>query len=247
MSSNDDIGLLNLGDSFESPLDLPVIEQPAIDPDEMLALLTSPDPAGRTTAARAFCEIQDPRAIAPLIALLADPCPLVRVGASYGLGRNPSPDAVEPLIRLLKNDWNGYVRKGAVWALGNCRDRRALPPLIAALRGDIAAVRLWCAGALEQVGSLDYDATVTVVPPLIVGLRQDAVSAVRSNCAWALGSLCRDLPSNAIYAGAVDGLIEALVEDEELGIKEDARTALLKLGDSRALQLIEELEQEGWL
>ncbi|GAB4359615.1 MAG: HEAT repeat domain-containing protein [Cyanophyceae cyanobacterium] len=247
MSSNDDIGLLNLNDSFGSPLDLPAIEAPAINPDEMLALLGSTDAAQRTSAARAFCEIQDDRAVAPLIALLRDPCPLVRVSASYGLGRNTSPDAVEPLIALLNEDWNGYVRKGAVWALGNCRDRRALEPLIRTLQGDIAAVRLWAASALGQMGHAGYGAIVAAVPPLIVGLRQDAVSAVRSNCAWSLGQLCSDLPSNAIYAGAVDGLIEALVEDEELGIKEDARAALLKLGDSRALQLIEELEREGWL
>ena len=45
----------------------------------------------------------------------------------------------------------------------------------------------------------------------------------------------------------MDALIEALVEEEELGIKDDARSALLKLGDPRALQIIEELEQEGWL
>jgi HEAT repeat protein len=82
---------------------------------------------------------------------------------------------------------------------------------------------------------------------LIVALRSDPVAAVRSNCAWSLGQLCRNLPSNAIYAGAVDALIEALVEDEELGIQEDARAALLKVGDPRALQVVEELEQEGWL
>jgi len=33
----------------------------------------------------------------------------------------------------------------------------------------------------------------------------------------------------------------ALVEDEDLGVKEDARGALLKVGDPRGLQLIEEL------
>jgi HEAT repeat protein len=97
------------------------------------------------------------------------------------------------------------------------------------------------------MGAIGYDAAVGAVPALIVALRQDPVAAVRSNCAWSLGRLCRDLPSNAIYAGAVDGLIEALVEDRELGIKEDARAALLKLGDPRALQIIQELEQEGWL
>ena len=53
------------------------------------------------------------------------------------------------------------------------------------------------------------------------------------------------MPLNVIYATATDALIEALVEDEDLGVKEDARGALLKVGDPRGLQLIEELELEG--
>ncbi|PJF38555.1 MAG: hypothetical protein CUN55_16945, partial [Phototrophicales bacterium] len=44
---------------------------------------------------------------------------------------------------------------------------------------------------------------------------------------------------------AIDALLEALVEDEDLGVKDDARSALLKVGDSRALQMIEEFEFEG--
>ena len=70
---------------------------------------------------------------------------------------------------------------------------------------------------------------------------------MRSNCAWSLGQLCRELPSNAIYGGAIDGMIEAFAEDEDLGVQEDAKAALLKLGDPRALQLIEMIEQEGLL
>lgn len=248
MYSNDNIGLVNFDSDLDSPLDhLPEGDRPKPDPDAMLALLTAPDATQRIVAARAFCEIEDARAIPDLINLLGDRCPLVRVSAAYALGRNPDPSAVDPLIAQLKRDWNGYARKGMVWALGNCRDRRSLEPLIKALRGDIAAVRLWAASSLGQMGAVDYDTGVGAVPPLIVALRSDPVAAVRSNCAWSLGQLCRDLPSNAIYAGAVDALIEALVEDEELGIQEDARAALLKVGDPRALQVVEELEQEGWL
>ncbi|TAD77744.1 MAG: HEAT repeat domain-containing protein [Oscillatoriales cyanobacterium] len=251
MPTNDDIGLIDF-DAIDSdePFQLSEpdpIELPSLDPDVLLPLLSDPDPAQRTIGARAFCELQDPRAIEPLMALIDDPCPLVRVSAAYALGRNPDLRAIDPLIRQLQRDWNGYVRKGIVWALGNGRDRRVLDPLVQTLRHDIAAVRLWAASSLGQMGAIGYEAAVGAVPALIVALRQDPVAAVRSNCAWSLGQLCRDLPSNAIYAGAVDGLIEALVEDRELGIKEDARAALLKLGDSRALQIIQELEQEGWL
>lgn len=238
-----------LEDQLEDPLDQldddGLAETPPPDPEMMLTLLVSTDAPQRMLAARAFCELQEERAIAPLIQLLADVCPLVRVSTAYALGRNTHTDAVAPLIQLLENDWNGYVRKGVAWALGNCRDRRALYPLIHALRTDISAVRLWSASSLAQVASLEYADVLATLPPLIEGLRRDSMGAVRSNCAWAIGQLCRELPSNVVYATAIDALLEALVEDEDYGVKEDAKSALLRVGDPRGLQTIEDLELEG--
>jgi HEAT repeat protein len=217
------------------------------DPDAMLPLLTHSVTAQRMLAARAFCEIQDARAIPHLIQLLTDPCPLVRVAATYALGRNPSPDAVEPLIWQLDRDWNGYVRKGIVWALGNCKDIRALKPLLRSLKVDISAVRLWAASALGQAADLSYEAVIATIPPIIEALINDPLAAVRSNCAWSLGRLCRELPSNVVYATAVDALIQVLEEDPDLGVRDDAKAALLKLGDTRGIQAIENLESESEL
>jgi HEAT repeat protein len=214
------------------------------DPAEMLLLLSDPITAQRMLAARAFCEIQDDRAIPHLIRLLTDPCPLVRVAASYAIGRNPSSDAVEPLITQLDRDWNGYARKGIVWALGNCKDRRALKPLLRSLKVDISAVRLWAASALGQAADLSYEAVIATVPPIIQALINDPLAAVRSNCAWSLGRLCRELPSNVVYATAVDALIQVLEEDPDLGVRDDAKSALLKLGDPRGIQAIENLESD---
>ena len=237
---------LLLEDAWVDPLDqLDELVTPPPDPDEMLGLLLDPDATKRMVAARAFCEISDERAIEPLLTLLADSCPLVRVSAAYALGRNSSPTIVDQLIHTLQTDWNGYVRKGLVWALGNCGDRRALMPLIHALKTDISAVRLWSASSLPNIAKLAYEDVIATVPPLIEALRRDAMPAVRSNCAWAVGQMCRELPSNVIYATAVDALLEALVEDSDLGVKEDARASLLKLGDPRGLQMIEELELDG--
>ncbi len=250
MHDDDDLSLLEPEEEFDSPLDrIEPVDAPSDtsppDPEAMLALLRDPEAPQRMLAARVFCELTDQRAIPQLIRLLADVCPLVRVSAAYALGRNTSPDAVEPLIAVLNNDWNGYVRKGVVWALGNCRDRRSLKPLIHALRTDISAVRLWAASSLAQIAKLEYKDIVAAIPPLIEGLRRDSVAAVRSNCAWSIGQLCRELPSNVVYATAIDALIEALVEDEDVGVKEDAKAALLRVGDPRGLQMIEELELEG--
>ncbi len=251
MYSDDDLTVLDIEADLEDPLDqLPSIEDeeatPKPNPDEMLPLLDASDVQHRMLAARAFCELQDDRAIPKLIALLSDSCPLVRVSAAYGLGRNPSPTAVEPLIQQYNQDWNGYVRKGVVWALGNCRDRRSLQTLIDALKTDISAVRLWAASSLAQMASLGYDVFVSAVPPLIEGLRRDPVAAIRSNCAWSLGQLCREMPSNAVYGTAIDALIEAFAEDEDMGVREDAKASMLKVGDARGLQMIEALEKEGW-
>ncbi len=247
---NDELSLLNTDDEFINLLDdiEPVgseSEIPPPDPELMLELLQSSEASQRMLAARAFCEIQEPRSIPLLIGLLEDHCPLVRVSTAYALGRNTDNSAVEPLIELLREDWNGYVRKGIVWALGNSRDRRALRPLIHALKTDISAVRLWAASGLAQIATLEYEDTIAAIPPLIETLRRDDIAAVRSNSAWALGQLCRELPSNVVYATAIDALIEALVEDEDFGVKDDARSAILKVGDPRGLQMIEDLEFEG--
>jgi HEAT repeat protein len=218
---------------------------PKPSPEQMLPLLTSDQTQQRMLAARAFCELQDARAIPELIRLLQDACPLVRVSAAYALGRNPSSNAVAPIIEQLNRDWNGYVRKGLVWALGNCRDARSLTPLVDALRTDISAVRLWAASSLAQMSEVGYDTIIAAIPALIEALRQDPVAAVRSNCAWTVGQLCREMPSNVVYATAVDALIETFAEDEDLGVKEDARAAILKLGDPRGIQVIEEIELDG--
>lgn len=233
-------------DSSIDPLDL--IEEdntPAPNPDELLKQLESDNSQEQILAVRAFCEISDVRAIPILIDKLTDDCPLIRVSAAYALGRNTSVDAVEPLINALNQDWNGYVRKGVVWALGNSDDRRALQPLLKALKTDIGAVRLWAVSSIANLAKLNYEDTITTIPVVIIALRQDKIAAVRSNSAWTLGQLCRELPLNVVYATAIDALIEALVEDEDLGVKDDARASLLKLGDPRGLQMIEELEFEG--
>jgi HEAT repeat protein len=245
---DDDIDLDSPADNLDTLAVLDANPEPLRpDPEAMLPLLTDVVTARRMLGARAFCEIQDSRAIPHLIGLLADPCPLVRVAATYALGRNPSHDAVEPLIIQLDRDWNGYVRKGIVWALGNCRDLRALKPLLRSLKVDISAVRLWAASALGQAADLGYEAVIATIPPIIEALINDPLAAVRSNCAWSLGRLCRELPSNVIYATAVDALIQVLEEDRDLGVRDDAKAALLKLGDTRGIQAIENLESESEL
>jgi HEAT repeat protein len=117
---------------------------------------------------------------------------------------------------------------------------------VIALGTDISAVRLWAASALGQVAELGTEAIQLAVPSLVNALAEDPVAAVRSNCAWALGQLCQPLPLGRLYDQAILGLIDALSESD-MGVKEDSKAALLRLGDPRGLQAIEELEMEGLL
>lgn len=240
---DEDIALLDIETSFTSPLDRPEEELPRPDPDEMLTLLDSEAVLERMQAARAFCELEDRRAIPRLIDLLQDDCTLVRVSAAYALGRNPSITAVSPLIAKLEQEWNGYVRKGIVWALGTCKDRRALAPLTSALKYDIAAVRLWAASALGQLGD------PSAIEPLTETLQSDRIAAVRSNCAWSLGKLLRLRVADGshrrddIYHDALDALIGAL-EDDDLSVQDDAKITIRKLGDSHGLKVLEQIEIE---
>lgn len=252
MYNEDDLSLLDDEDSLESPLDhMAAVDDPAAeaakpDVEEMLQLIASTDVTQRMIAARAFCELQDPRAIPYLIQLLSDACPLLRVSAAYALGRNPSDSAVLPLIEQFNKDWNGYVRKGVVWALGNCRDPRVLEPLIDALQNDISAVRLWAASSLGQLADVSQPVTQAAISPLIKTLSTEPMSPVRSNSAWALGQLSQALQTGALYEQAVEAIIAAL-RDEDLGVQEDAKNSLLKLSDQKGLLAIEELESMGLL
>ncbi|MFQ3679522.1 MAG: HEAT repeat domain-containing protein [Pseudanabaenaceae cyanobacterium] len=131
-------------------------EDAAPDPEALLAWLSSPVTLERMQAARAFCEVQDPRAPALLLPLLTDDCTLVRVSAAYALGRNPTPELVPVAIARLAAEWNGYVRKGLVWALGNCGDHpvrsRAIAAIIAALEREDLGLQEDARATLRKLG-----------------------------------------------------------------------------------------------
>lgn len=250
MYDEDDLSLLDVDETLASPLDQMAIEddlnpvEPPPDVEEMLRLLQSPQATERMIATRAFCEIQDDRAIPWLIQSLTDGCPLVRVSAAYALGRNPSLDAVAPLIQQLEKDWNGYVRKGIVWALGNCHDHRVLQPLMDALQNEISAVRLWAASSLGQMAVVDPESATRAIPVLVQALAQDPMPAVRSNSAWALGQLGETISGTPVYVSVIEALIAGL-QDSDIGVQDDSKFAMLKLAGPRGMKVIEELDEEA--
>jgi HEAT repeat protein len=219
------------------PLDELVPHTLTVDVEAMLSQLEHPETSLRIQAARIFCDVEEPRSVLHLLRLLEDPCPLVRVSASYALGRNGG--GVEVLIQALQEDWNGYVRKGLVWALGNARDGRGVPILMRTLQKDITAVRLWAASALGQLAPVASISDLpSLIQTLITALQTDPVAAVRCNCAWSLG-LLKGIPkiTKSSQIQILKALKASAQEDPDLGVQDDARSALEKWGVTELYQM----------
>ena len=200
----------------------------------------------RMQGLRIFCEHRDPRALPLLLPLLKAPCPIVRMSAVYALGRNPSPLAVQDLLGLLASDDNGYVRKAVAWSLGSYPDAPVLNPLTRSLQVDIAAVRLWAASSLAEAGSTGPAKADPAAAQLLLSLRIDSEPAVRSNSAWALGRLYPDLvePRQQVL---VESLLQAMLNDTESSVRDEARLALEQLEQPEVLERLQTLADEGLL
>jgi len=200
----------------------------------------------RMQGLRIFCEHRDPRALPLLLPLLKAPCPIVRMSAVYALGRNPSPLAVQDLLGLLASDDNGYVRKAVAWSLGSYPDAPVLNPLTRSLQVDIAAVRLWAASSLAEAGSTGPAKADPAAAQLLLSLRIDSEPAVRSNSAWALGRLYPDLvePRQQVL---VESLLQAMLNDTESSVRDEARLALEQLEQPEVLERLQTLVDEGLL
>ncbi len=198
----------------------------------------------RLQGLRVFCEHRDPRALPLLIPLLLQPCPVERMSAVYALGRNPSPKAVKILLQLLETDSNAYVRKAAAWSLGNYSNAPVMKPLINALQNDIAAVRLWAASSLAEVGLSSTANSDIVAVQLLVSLRIDHEPVVRSNCIWSLGRLYEKL-SNDLKSQLLHAFVSVLSTDLEASVRDEVRVALEQIEDPLAKSQIKTLLEEA--
>ena len=200
----------------------------------------------RLQGLRVFCEHRDPRALPLLIPLLSEPCPVERMSAVYALGRNPSPKAVDTLLGLLQSDSNAYVRKAAAWSLGNYSTSPVLDPLVRALHNDVAAVRLWAASSLAEVGSTSIENAERVVSELLLGLRIDQEPLVRSNCIWSLGRLYEQL-FESMKSELIEGLFCIFLNDLEPSVRYEARVALEQIQSPEVVTRLKKLVEDGVL
>lgn len=177
----------------------------------LIPALKDEDSDVRKGAAGALGEIGDARAVEPLIQGLNDKYWDVNKKAATALGKIGE-SAVEPLLQTLKAE-SGVVRWGAVATLGEIRDKRAVEPLVRALKDEYQGVNREAEEALGNIGE-------PAVEPLLNVLK-DEDSNVRKKAAAALGKIGD--------ARAVEPLVRAL-KGEDSGVRKKAAAALEKLG-----------------
>ena len=96
-------------------------------------------------------ELEQARAVEPLLRVLTDRDPAFRRAAASALGEIEDQAAVPGLVRAL-DDGNAEVRLMVAWALGVIEDGRAVPGLTRVLLGDSdPRVRVAAAGALGDI------------------------------------------------------------------------------------------------
>jgi HEAT repeat protein len=219
--------------------------------EEVIHALQSSDEDTREEAVRALGELNDPRAVNPLILALRDDNRYVRREAAKSLGHIGDEKAINPLIEALKDEdrygregaaeglaemkekaigpllnsldnQDWHVRMGAIISLRIIGDREALPKIIDALKDENRFVRREATKSLGRIGD------GRVVGPLIDAL-SDEDTSVRMRAVSAL----------AKFGGndVVDPLINAL-NDSDSGVRLRAVQALEEMQDPRAIAAI---------
>jgi HEAT repeat protein len=102
---------------------------------QLIAALRSDEYAIWIRAWSVLSELRDRSAVEPLIEALRDEHPRVRYTAALVLASIPDPRAVEPLIALLHDNAPSFTTVGemAAFALGAIGDQQAVEPLIGSL------------------------------------------------------------------------------------------------------------------
>ncbi len=201
------------------------IGEPAVDP--LITALRDGHAWVRLNAVHALGEIQNARAVGPLIAALQDKTGkedlnsllFFRLQAAESLGKMGAP-AVAPLVALFQESRDRYVYFFAANALRQIKDPRSVEPLIAALASQDDNRRYVAAQSFSDI--LDPRA----VEPLIAVLKNDN-RGMRMAAAEALGRM-RD-------ARAVGPLSKAL-QGADPNYREIIVRALRSIGTESALE-----------
>lgn len=185
----------------------------------------------RQAAAEALGKLGDLRAVEPLRVAEEDEASQVRKAAGLALARRAFDQAVRPrkpvatesIIRALEHP-DRNVRQSAAAALATAKDTRAVVPLMAALKDKERGVRQRAARALGRLGDPRAE------EPLIAALK-DKYVIVRRVAVEALGKL----PRGAGSQGRLEAIVGVLTDK---GVRDEAESALVRLKDSRSVELL---------
>ena len=182
-------------------------------PKELIERLPACEALEGCDATRLLIEA-GPRAVPALLDGLRDPRELVRFWVCGVLSQLRPAEAFDPLLGVLGSAKEIRVRAAAAFALGEYRDKRAVPGLIKALADDGIEVRLAAAGALGSTGD------PRALPPLRTRIG-DKDEEVRAAALLALADL-GDTASVAVIS-------LRLVEDIKVPVRVAACAALGRL------------------
>lgn len=189
--------------------------------------LSSSDVEERRDALMKLGALNHPDAARAATAALQDPEPVVRVTAIHALAALPAGDAVNLLLPLTKEKLE-FVRREAVYALGETHSRAAVGPLLELLSGDKEpSVRAAAAVSLGRIQDGSAVAALTQVVSGTNGKKKREDEFVVRAAAEALG----EIRSRA----AVGVLIATLSTDTNpLDLRRAAATSLGLIGDQSA-------------
>jgi len=117
----------------------------------LIAGLTDPDHRG--VAARYLGRAKALEARVPLERLLAASDPDVRAAAVGALGQIGAPESTPLLVKTAQSDEAINVRTWAIMALGEGKNREAMPHLLSLLQNESTRIRLCAVLALREMNS----------------------------------------------------------------------------------------------
>lgn len=194
-------------------------------PKLALLLAEDKDPAVRQQAAISLSYIMDQASGPALVKALKDSEPSVAYSALHTLSVLKYAPAEEQIAGLLGSK-DANMRRGAIAALGNLKAAKSGAAIVSALSDEDRFVRT---EAIKAIGNIPYEAGA---PELVKLLDKEQQPAVRVEAALALSKMGRN-----------DGLLTAyeFLRAPELSVRSQSLTVLASVGDSRSLQLIEEM------
>lgn len=223
--------------------------------DQYVELLSSPDPGVRKSAAFKLI-LRGDKVVPQLLEVLENGPDSTRYIVIQLLGKIGDERAVQPLVEILKNAEESSIREETAEALGKMGSPLAMQPLIETLRKDeVPEVRVEAVRGLINLRLGNPEPLVEALEDWFPQVRKEAlIGLVRlRHGGWGeyLLALAKDPDPEVRYIAiqligrrgekkGIAALIEAL-DDESGGVREEAATALGKLGAVEAKEALIDL------